>query len=255
MPSFIRENYAQLLAYREEGLRKVGARFVDDLEKPKSRCFYPTVWSGRRESPLPAVALGPWRVSAVGPSMVLGFEELERRGLRQAAVLDIGSAKGTFRDYIALRDPRMELTYAGVDVARFAVDFPVYASVAEVKGRFDLIFMSEVVEHMSADDFVQEYLQEFPRLLVPDGSLLVSTPNPLAPGVLDRDVTHCQHYPWFDLYALLRFYFAEVDVVRTRFIHTPRRLFLQPIRRVLSYLLEIDWCEGITLTARRPLKK
>jgi len=82
--------------------------------------------------------------------------------------------------------------------------------------------------------------------------LVVSVPNPLAPAILHRDVTHVQHYPWYDLYAMLRFFFDDVDVVRTHFVSSARRLLSLPMRRVLSYFLEVDWCEGIVLLARKP---
>jgi len=122
-----------------------------------------------------------------------------------------------------------------------------------VPGRgFDLIFMSEVAEHMPADVFLRDYLAKLPALMSPQGLAIAGVPNPLAPTVLQRDVTHVQHYPWFDLYAMFRFFFDDVDVVRTHFIHTPRRLLSLPLRVTFSYFLEMDWCEGITLLARRP---
>jgi len=75
----------------------------------------------------------------------------------------------------------------------------------------------------------------------------------IAPYSKAGDVTHVQHYPWFDLYAILRFFFGSVDVVRTRFIHTPRRLLSLPLLVTISYFLEMDWCEGLTFLARQPL--
>lgn len=249
---FTGKNYAQLLAYRNEGLRKFGAFLVDQIERPPTRCFLPSVWPASRETKFPSLRAGPLRIGAAGPSMIVADELLARR--TSVKILDVGCASGSFRDYLELRDPARRIDYAGVDVAHFGVNFPIYETLDEVPGNdFDLIFLSEVAEHMPADRFAQEYLQRLPRMLKRDGFAVVSVPNPLAPAVLHRDVTHVQHYPWYDLYAMLRFYFEDVDVLRTHFITSPRRLFALPLRRVLSYMIEVDWCEGLVMTARRPI--
>ena len=248
---FTGQNYAQLLAYRNEGLRKFGARLTDQIERPPARCFFPKIWPASRESKFPSLRAGPLRIGAAGPSMIVADEMLAQR--KRVKILDVGCASGSFRDYLQLRDPGRAIDYTGVDVTHFAVDFPVYPSLDAVPGNdFDLIFLSEVAEHMTADTFAQEYLRRLPRMLKRDGAAIVSVPNPLAPAVLHRDVTHVQHYPWYDLYALLRFYFEDVDVLRTHFLSSPRRLFALPLRRVLAYMIEVDWCEGIVLTARQP---
>jgi len=251
MPKLTQERYHELLAFRNEGLRKVGTRYTDDIERPQARCFFPTVWHGSRETSYPAVSLGPIRVSPVGPTLILADEAIAERS--RAKVLDVGCGAGRFRDYLQLRRPKREIEYVGMDVAPPAVDFPVYRDLGDVTDRdFDLILMSEVAEHMPADVFADDYLRRFPAMLKPNGVLVVSVPNPLAPTILHRDVTHVQHYPWFDLYAMLRFFFDDVDVVRTHFVCSFRRLFSLPMRRVLSFFLEVDWCEGIVLLARQP---
>ncbi len=251
---FTSKNYAQLLAYRNEGLRKAGAVLTDQIERPAARCFFPTVWPASRPTNFPSMRVGPWRVGAAGPSMIVAGELLA--GRTAVKILDVGCAGGSFRDYLRLRDPARRINYAGVDVAHFAVDFPLYENLGQVPGNdFDLIFLSEVAEHMTADTFAEEYLQRLPGMLKSDGLVVISVPNPLTPAVLHRDVTHVQHYPWYDLYAMLRFFFEDVDVLRTHLISSPRRLFALPLRRALSYVMEFDWCEGLVMTARKPLKK
>jgi len=248
---FTGKNCAQLLAYRNEGLRKYDAVRTDQIERPPARCFFPTVWAASRATKFPSLRAGQLRIGAAGPSMIVAGELLA--GREPVKILDVGCAAGSFRDYLELRDPARRVDYAGVDVAHFAVDFPLYASLRDVPGNdFDLIFLSEVAEHMTADTFAGEYLQRLPRMLKRDGLAIVSVPNPLAPAVQHRDVTHVQHYPWYDLYALLRFYFEDVGVLRTNFISSPRRLFTLPLRRTLAYMMEVDWCEGLVLTARQP---
>lgn len=251
MTGFTTKHYPQLLRYRQEGLQKVGARFTDEIERPAARRFYPTIWRNRVKNDYPSITLGPWRIAGAGPSVVLAHEVLA--GRPSIDVLDVGCASGTFRHYLQLRDPARTVTYCGVDIAPPAVDFPVYPSVSAItKNDFDLIFMSEVAEHMPADAFIEECLAPASALLKPNGIAVVGVPNPLAPAVLQRDVTHVQHYPWYDLYAILRFFFDEVDVIRTHFVYGPRRLLSLPVRMSLAYFLEMDWCEGLTAIARKP---
>lgn len=243
--------YPELLRLRAEGLAKYGARQTDDLGAPPSRCFLPVVWRASQGVTLPAVAAGPLRVGAIGPSMRLAEEAVRARD--RVKVLDVGCYTGQFREYLRLRKPARTIEYVGVDVAPPQVTFPIYTDLDAVPDRdFDLILMSEVAEHMPADVFVREYLARFPAMLASDGMLVVSVPNPTCPGALERDVTHVQHYPWYDLYALLRRHFGKVEVMRTHFIASPRRFCTLPLRWALSYALEFDWCEGLVLTARDP---
>jgi len=251
MIGFTAEHYQELLAYRQEGLRKVGATFNDQIERPKARCFFPTVWRSRNAIAYPAIRFGNWHFAGAGPSVVLAHEAMKNRS--SFKMLDVGCAAGTVREYFRLREPGRKVEYFGMDIAAPAVDFPVYPDMASVEERnFDLIFMSEVAEHMAADRFATEYLARAATLLKADGVTIVGVPNPLSPTILERDITHVQHYPWFDLYALLRFFFDDVDVYRTHFISSPRRLLTHPMRRLIAYFLEVDWCEGLTLLARQP---
>jgi len=253
MRGFTTVHYPELLAYRNEGLRKVGARFTDQIGAPPARCFYPTFWHSNRASDFPSVSLGPWRAGAAGPSMIVAHEATAHRA--SVKVLDVGCAAGSFRSYLELRDPARTIEYYGVDVAPATDAFPIYPSIASVgTGAFDLVFMSEIAEHMPADTFAEEYLRPVAALLKPGGVAIVGVPNPLAPTALQRDITHVQHYPWYDLYALLRFFFTDVDVIRTHFVYGPRRLLSLPLKMSLSYFLETDWCEGVTAIARGPRK-
>src|SRR5665213_1485595 len=114
MQKFTQKRYHELLAYRNEGLLKVGAHLTDDIERPKARCFYPTVWHASQGSKYPAAAFGPLRVSPVGPTLILADEALA--ACNRPRVLDVGCAAGRFRDYLRLRRPENEVDYVGVDI-------------------------------------------------------------------------------------------------------------------------------------------
>jgi hypothetical protein len=88
--------------------------------------------------------------------------------------------------------------------------------------------------------------------LSPSGSFVLSTPNPLAPGGIARDFTHTQRYPWYDLYAVFRLAFREVNVYRTHYVFSFRRLLQLIPRFVLCLLLELEWCDTLICVAKRP---
>jgi SAM-dependent methyltransferase len=245
------DRYPELVAYRFEGLKNVRARFVDDFSKVPARVFFPTVWPSAAKPAFSTVSLGPWRIGGVLPSFIVAGEALKNRS--RLKVLDIGCSDGALRDFFRSCHPAIDVEYIGIDIAPLpAADFPVYAELSAIpQASFDLIMMSEVAEHMTADECVDEYLSKLGPYLADDGIVVVGTPNPLAPAVLHRDVTHVQHYPWYDLYAILRLFFEHVRPLRTHFVTSPRRLAILPFKICLSYLLEVDWCEGLTMIASR----
>ena len=108
--------------------------------------------------------------------------------------------------------------------------------------------MFHVIEHMTLDQFLQ-LLRDTMRLLS-DGLLILATPNILSPGAFERDIDHKQPFPWYDLYALLRLFFRNVDVIRGLYLSTPARVATLPAKVALGILTEQDWCEEVVLVAR-----
>lgn len=243
------DRYPELIAYRFEALKNAGARFVDDFSKVPARVFLPTVWPTDAKPSFSTVKFGPWRVGGVLPSFIVAGEVLKNRP--RLKILDIGCSEGALRDFFRSCHPAIDIEYVGIDRAPSpGAEFTVYRELAAIpRQTFDLIMMSEVAEHMPADELLDSYLKRLYEYLAADGVLVIGTPNPLAPAVLHRDVTHVQHYPWYDLYAMLRLFFEEVRPLRTHFVTSPRRLVILPFKICLSYLLEVDWCEGLTMVA------
>ncbi|MHB1798590.1 MAG: class I SAM-dependent methyltransferase [Vulcanimicrobiaceae bacterium] len=243
-----------MLEYRFEALKKYRARFVDDFGHVPHRVFYPYLWMARGGKRFPGIRLGPIMVGSVPPAFRVALKLIAKRRLPGVKVLDIGCWDGMLgRFFEAFLDSPIE--YVGVDIAPPDVDFPVYPSLDDVKtSGFDLIMMSEVAEHMTADTLAEEFLPRIKRMLADTGTFVLSTPNPLVPTVLHRDVTHVQHYPWYDLYAIMRLFFDSVTPLRTHFVTSPRRLCILPVKKVLSYFLEVDWCDGLTFVATSPTK-
>jgi 2-polyprenyl-3-methyl-5-hydroxy-6-metoxy-1,4-benzoquinol methylase len=247
------KNYNKLVEYRLEGLRKAGARHAGHNKKLKPRLFWPTVFSRGVEFPNGSVPVMRWQITSPFPAFTLAREALAALG-RPVRVLDIGCGRGDLL-YFLKACPEIDVAeYAGVDIADVTVDFPIYRSLLDVPKdeRFDVIMMSEIIEHMPYADFVEEFLVHVGEYVAPGGALVLGAPNPLLPAMLERDVTHVQHYPWYDLYALLRFFFEDVTIVRAYGLAEFRRILALPLKILVSSILECDWCEGVLAVARKP---
>ena len=136
-------------------------------------------------------------------------------------VLDIGCGVGTLSFYLVSKD----MNVLGLDLSREAIrlaresaknlgiskmaSFYVSGfSSNKVKGKFDLIIMSEVLEHMSNDIEAIEYVAQ---ILKNNGIVLISVPLKSAPlyrlGLLhnfDKLVGHLRRYSVNDVHSLLR---------------------------------------------------
>jgi len=129
-----------------------------------------------------------------------------------------------------------------------------YSSFLEVTGEFDAILCLEVIEHMSLNDYV-DLMDAFGKLLVPGGVLVISTPNPLCViPMWAGDPGHVQQYPIADLAADLVVRGLDVEAFRVRYGAWPRGItrrlrFLA--MRVLCYLLNVDYAQGILIIGRK----
>ena len=125
-------------------------------------------------------------------------------------------------------------------------------SVDDVPHGIDLVIAAEVIEHMSVDDFYSGLLAPLQPKLSPDAAFAISTPNPLSPGGIARDFTHVQRYPWYDLYAVFRLIFSEVEISRTHYVFSFRRALQVVPRFLLCLLLELEWCDTLVCVGSKP---
>lgn len=166
-------------------------------------------------------------------------------------ILDFGAGDNRIKTKFLQQGYRGE--FRTFDVS---LEFPHdYRSVEEIGGRFDCIFLLEVIEHLPLPAFY-ETIDLLVPLLAAEGTLVVSTPNPACIYPMwAGDMTHIQQYPLSDLLAIfMRRGFAcesyRVVMTKERVPLTGRfRLFLKKV--VTTRILGVDYAEGIIVIARR----
>jgi 2-polyprenyl-3-methyl-5-hydroxy-6-metoxy-1,4-benzoquinol methylase len=242
--------YHALMAYRREGLRKYGGRFTSDIYGPPARLSFPTVHVAA--PPMPHVRVGPFFV-ADNPPILRVVRRLVAREEGPLRILEIGPGTGALAAALRAEFGNKIGAYYGIE-ADENVEGPYdrIADVGALRGCADLVIASEVIEHMPAQQFFDGILAPLMAKLERNAILVVGTPNALSPSSIFGDFTHVQAYPWYDLYALLRLFFEEVDVVRTRYVWSVRRAASLLARAVVARTLELDWCEGIICIAKQP---
>jgi hypothetical protein len=242
--------YHEILSYRIEGLRKYGGRLTSDIYGPPCRVSLPTLTL--RAPVVPSVKIGPFHVGDNPPVLAVLRRCVAEFG-KPSVIVEIGPGKGTAAGALRAEFAERITAYFGLDRDE-AVDGPYekVASIDEIDRKIDLVVASHVIEHMAPDAFFDGFLTPLLPKLERSAAIVVATPNALSPASIFGDFTHVQGYAWYDLYALLRLFFETVDVVRSRYLWSPARLSWLLPRIALTRALELDWCEEIICTARRP---
>ena len=148
-------------------------------------------------------------------------------------VLDVGAHDRAFGRSLARTN--LPCMYSSLDIDNStAHDFD---NIDNVKGYFDVIAMFELIEHLPYEQ-VDDLLHKAYSLLAPEGRLFISTPNPFHPTQYFSDVSHKQHWPPDDLYAILRGVgFARDQIEIYGVIYN----FSSPLRRVLTGMRNLIW--------------
>jgi len=172
----------------------------------------------------------------------------EMKGMR--SILEIGSGTNV------LQKKFKDSGYAGLyHTMDLSPEFPHnYHDLKEVERTYDGIVILEVIEHMKLEEF-WGLLDFIDAHLAPEGKLVISTTHP--GGVIpweSWDMTHVQHYPLHDLYALFRTRGFSVKCYRVLTQKPPCairhsvRLFL---RKVLCHILGLDYADSVAVVLQR----
>lgn len=244
------ERYHEILEYRIEGLRKYHARLVSEIDAPPFALSFPAV--RRRASSLNSVRIAGLHVTD-NPPILKYLRKEAARARSPLAIAELGPGKGTMAGALRERYGANIRAYYGIE-RDAAIDGPYVkvSGVDGIDGSIDLFIASEVIEHMPFAEFFDALLPRIVSKMTPSATAVVGTPNALSPSSIFGDFSHVQGYAWYDLYALLRLYFADVDIVRTRYVWSGKRLAALLPRIALCKALELDWCEGLVAVARSP---
>lgn len=163
-------------------------------------------------------------------------------------ILDVGAGGRRLKEGILKRVPAVQ--YKSMDVDR--TEEHDYYSLGEIKEPFDVIVMSEVIEHLSFDDGIK-LLKELRRILRSGGRIIVTTPNTHHPNVWWSDSDHKTPYR-FDCLgaALMEAGFRVKGMYR---LHSEK--FLKRIARYylmawLHRFLDVDFAKHIAAIAEKP---
>jgi 2-polyprenyl-3-methyl-5-hydroxy-6-metoxy-1,4-benzoquinol methylase len=133
-----------------------------------------------------------------------------------APILDFGCGRGEFMEFV--RDGGYT-NVNGADISPDVVEYVAQRFPGRVErvldldqfgrehaGRYQLVALLEVLEHLQVDDAVG-FLRQLKSLLGPSGRLLVETPNgeaPFAHAFMYDDLTHVRLYTAQSLHHVLR---------------------------------------------------
>jgi SAM-dependent methyltransferase len=196
-----------------------------------------------------------WREKVHGQYHDLWDLKLVRKGLPYILyylkdgerVLDIGAFNCHLEEEIKKHYPHV--VYKSLDIdPTYPHD---YSSFEEIKENFDMVFLSEVIEHLGLEEG-REMVRNIYQILSRGGRVILTTPNMHTPGQYWKDITHLTPYYYEELGALfLSEGFEIVEICR---------VFREPLLKfylkgyILSPLFRffgIDFSESIILVARK----
>jgi len=162
------------------------------------------------------------------------------------SVLEVGAGDRRFEHKI--RAHRNSLVYKSMDIDRSSAQD--YYSMGDIDGKFDFVFMFEVIEHLTPPEGL-ELLKKIRGLLKEGGALLVGTPNLYHPHRYFGDITHKTPYKYEELGALM----LLAGFREPRFYRVYNDAFLRRLARVslgvwLHRYLDIDFAGSILAEGR-----
>lgn len=162
-------------------------------------------------------------------------------------VLDIGAYDRALEGRLKKIYPN--ILYKSMDIDR--AQFHDFYSLDEVNGKFDLVLLFEVIEHLTIDEGIK-ILGKIYHLLNPEGRLILSTPNIFNPGRFWRDVSHKQAYCYDELAGILLAQGFEVKgIYRTYNDAFHKYLFRVYIMSPIHRYLGIDFAKSILILAKK----
>ena len=161
-------------------------------------------------------------------------------------VLDVGASTKALGERIK-KAGGIDITYKTMDIDP-AKDHD-YHSLEEITEKFDVIVLSEVIEHIEFSEGM-EFLRSLKELLVPGGRLIVSTPNLNHPNRYFQDPDHRTPYTYESLGAALAVSGLSVaDIYRIYNDQFIKRFIRVYLTAWLHKYLDVDFAKSIVAVA------
>jgi hypothetical protein len=162
-------------------------------------------------------------------------------------VLDIGASNRNLQERLKRHFPKV--VYKSMDIDR--EEFHDFYSLEEVREPFHVVFLFEVIEHLSLEEGVQ-LIRKIYDLLSDGGRLILSTPNVFNPSRFWRDATHKVAYCYDELGGLLLAQGFQIKAMhRTYSDAFHRYLFRVYVMAPLHRYLGIDFAKSILVIAEK----
>jgi len=161
-----------------------------------------------------------------------------------ATILDVGSSDRSIGKKIIAKIP--SITYKSMDIDR-ALPHDYY-TIEEIKESFDMIILSEVIEHLEFGQGVL-LLRKIRKLLNDGGKIIISTPNMHHPNRY-WDSDHKTPYRYDEIGAALNLVGLDVSNIY-RIYNDPflQRLFRIYIMAPIHSYFDIDFAKSIVVVA------
>lgn len=170
-------------------------------------------------------------------------------------VLDVGAGSKWVGKLITSQLPNTQYMSMDIDTEQ---EHDFY-SLDEVNTKFDVVYLIDVVEHLSLHQW-KTYRESIETLLNTEGQLIISIPNVFYIGnTYFTNADHCQHYSYIDLFVDLRssgysnvkIYRLTEDVWKLSW-KMPLRIIRHIIRRlVISSFPYSDYATDILIVASK----
>lgn len=160
-------------------------------------------------------------------------------------ILDIGSSTRELRHALIDLCGR-SISYKGMDIDRETTQD--YYSLGEINEKFNVVFIFEVIEHLTFEDGMH-LLSEIHEMLLPGGKLILTTPNAFHPNRY-WEYSHKVTYRYDEIGGILiSLGFKVKRIFRIYNDAFFRRLFRIWIAAPLHKYFSVDFAKSILLVA------
>lgn len=162
-------------------------------------------------------------------------------------ILDVGASDRTLGEKITTRSP--SIIYKTMDIDR--EQSHDYYSLDEISESFDIIILSEVIEHLEFKEGISMLGKLF-YLLNNNGKIIISTPNTHHPNRYWEDTDHKTPYQYDVIGGALLYTGFTIDkMFRTYNDQFLKRLFRIHVASYLHKFLDIDFAKSIIVVASK----